>query len=297
MSDVIRVDGIRGYGYHGVLPDERATGQEFLVDVAIETDLSRAGLSDDLADTLDYAAVAATVVARIEGEPVDLIERLAQLVADDVLADPRVDAVRVRVHKPQAPVGVPFGDVSVQLRRARGVDVVVALGANLGDPGATLTAAVAQLAALRGLTVTAVSPLVESDPVGGPDQPAYLNAVLLARTTRPPETLLRDLHAVEAVHGRTREIHWGARTLDLDLIQFGRPGSEDECLRDGPGLHLPHPRAAQRAFVLAPWSRVDPQAVVRLGPRASDPVVPVADVLAGLDSGGIRPGPPWAPQW
>ena len=84
MTDVIRVDGIRGYGYHGVLADERATGQEFFVDVAIEVDLSRAGISDELADTVDYSAVAARVLARIEGEPVDLIERLAHLVADDV---------------------------------------------------------------------------------------------------------------------------------------------------------------------------------------------------------------------
>lgn len=297
MTDVIRVDGIRGYGYHGVLADERATGQEFFVDVAIEVDLSRAGISDELADTVDYSAVAARVLARIEGEPVDLIERLAHLVAGDVLADPRVEAVEVRVHKPEAPVGVPVAGVSVQVRRERGVEVVVALGANLGDPLATLTAAVAALAALPGVTVTAVSPLVESDPVGGLDQPAYLNAVLLARTTRPPEALLRDLHAVEAAHGRTREIHWGARTLDLDLIQFGRPGDDDECLREGPGLQVPHPRAAERAFVLVPWAQVDPHAMLRLGPHPSDPVVAVAQALARADARGVRPGPHWAPRW
>ncbi|MEI2733027.1 MAG: 2-amino-4-hydroxy-6-hydroxymethyldihydropteridine diphosphokinase [Dermatophilaceae bacterium] len=298
MTDVIRVDGIRGYGYHGVLADERATGQEFFVDVAIEVDLSRAGVSDELADTVDYSAVAARVLARIEGEPVDLIERLAHLVAGDVLADPRVEAVEVRVHKPR---GSGRGACRRTSRSRSGANAASRSSSRSGPTSATrlatLTAAVAALAALPGVTVTAVSPLVESDPVGGLDQPAYLNAVLLARTTRPPEALLRDLHAVEAAHGRTREIHWGARTLDLDLIQFGRPGDDDECLREGPGLQVPHPRAAERAFVLVPWAQVDPHAMLRLGPHPSDPVVAVAQALARADARGVRPGPHWAPRW
>lgn len=297
MSDLIRVDGIRGRGNHGVLAQERREGQDFVVDVAIELDLSRAGESDHLADTVDYAGVARAVLARIEGEPVDLIERLAELVAADVLADPRVGAVEVCVHKPQAPVGVAFGDVSVRVRRERGVPVVVAMGANLGDRVATLSAAVADLAAIRGVTVIAVSPLVESDPVGGPDQPAYLNAVLLARTTLAPKALLRALHAVEAAHGRTRETRWGARTLDLDLVQYGRPGSDEEHLHDGRHLQVPHPRAAQRAFVLAPWAGVDPGARLRVGPGAADAVLSVADALARTDASGVRPGPVWAPSW
>lgn len=297
MSDVIRVDGVRGRGRHGVLAHERLDGQEFVVDVAIELDLARAGASDALADTVDYAAVAAAVLARIEGEPVDLIERLAELIAGDVSADPRVRAVQVCVHKPRAPVGVPFGDVSVTIRRERAVPVVVALGANLGDRVTTLSAAVADLAAIPGVTITAVSPLVETDPVGGPDQPAYLNAVLLARTTRPPKALLRALHAVEAAHGRTRETRWSARTLDLDLVQYGRPGEDDEILHDGRHLQVPHPRAAQRAFVLAPWARIAPDAPMRVGTAASDPVLTVAQALARLDVGGVRPGPEWEPSW
>lgn len=297
MSDVIRVDGVRGRGRHGVLAHERLDGQEFVVDVAIELDLARAGVSDALADTVDYAAVASAVLARIEGEPVDLIERLAELIAGDVSADPRVRAVQVCVHKPRAPVGVPFEDVSVTIRRERAVPVVVALGANLGDRFTTLSAAVADVAAIPGVTITAVSPLVETDPVGGPDQPAYLNAVLLARTTRAPKALLRALHAVEAAHGRTRETRWAARTLDLDLVQYGRPGEDDEILHDGTHLQVPHPRATQRAFVLAPWARLAPDAPVRVGPAASDPVLNVAQALARLDGGGVRPGPPWEPSW
>lgn len=297
MSDLIRLLGVRATGFHGVLAAERRDGQDFVVDVELELDLRPSGHSDDLADTVSYADVAAAVRRRIEGPPVDLIERLATLIAGDALADPRVRAVTVTVHKPQAPVGVPFGDVQVRLRRERGTPVVVALGANLGDPAATLTAAIAAMGRVPGLRVTAASPLVESDPVGGPQgQAAYLNAVVLGGYTGAPEALLRELHAIEHAHGRTREIRWGARTVDLDLIQFGVPGTAAERCRDEPELTLPHPRAAQRAFVLVPWAAVAPDAVLRLGPRVTDPVVSVTTALAALDTSGVRPGPPWQPQ-
>ncbi len=297
MTDTIRLIGVRAKGFHGVFEHEKRDGQEFVVDVELELDLRPAGRTDALADTVSYADVAAAVVRRIEGPPVDLIERLAALVAEDAMADPRVEAVTVTVHKPQAPVGVPFGDVQVMVRRARGIPVVIALGANLGDPLATLTAAVAALGGVPDLRVTAVSPLVETDPVGGPaGQPAYLNAVVLGAYAGAPETLLSHLHAIEHGHGRSREIHWGPRTLDLDLIQFGVPGTPGERRSDTPALTLPHPRAAARAFVLRPWADVDPAAVLRTGGSVADPVVPIATLLADLDGAGVRPGPHWSPE-
>ena len=293
MSDRISLHGVRARGFHGVLPDERVQGQDFVVDVLLDVDLSRAAASDDLAHTVSYAEVAADVVALVEGEPLDLIETLAARVADAVLARPLVEAVEVTVHKPQAPVGVPFGNVAVTLRRKRCVPVVVALGANLGDVVGTLTSAVHQLAHLPGVDVCAVSPLVETDPVGGPEQPVYLNAVLLATTRLAPWTLLRSLHDIEESHGRVRETRWGARTLDLDLVQYGVPGTPAEQTSEEPDLLLPHPRAADRAFVLEPWRLVDAEAVLRVG----DDVVAVADRLEDLDREGVRPGPDWRPTW
>lgn len=296
-TDRIRLIGIRATGYHGVLAHERRDGQDFVIDVHLSVDLRRAGRSDLLADTVDYSKLAAKVHDRITGDPVDLIERLAALVAEDALADPRVAEVEVVVHKPQAPVGVPFGDVQVRVCRARGVPVVIALGANLGDPAATLTDAVQALAAVPRLRVGAVSPLLETDPVGGPEQPAYLNAVLLGNYGGGPHRLLRELHAIEHQRGRVREERWGPRTLDLDLIQFGVPGSADERVAAGRRLQLPHPRAAQRAFVLQPWAAIDPAAILRTGPSLADPVRRVADLLADLTLDGVRPGPSWAPTW
>jgi len=160
--DRIEISGVSATGYHGVFAHEKRDGQLFVVDVALTLDLRPAGRSDALSDTVNYAELAADVMRRIEGEPFDLIERLAEVIAADALARPLVQVVEVAVHKPQAPVGVPFGDVVVRVTRHRPVPVVIALGANLGDPLQTLTDVVAELPGIPGLAVTAVSPLVQS---------------------------------------------------------------------------------------------------------------------------------------
>jgi len=296
MTDRIVLQGISARGFHGVLASEKSDGQEFVVDVTLEVDLRRAGRSDLLAHTVNYAEVAADIVALISGPSFDLIETLAERIAEAALRRPLVQAVEVTVHKPQAPVGVPFGDVLVVVGRRRDVPVVIALGANLGAVQSTLEAAVRQLSAVDGLQITAVSDLFETDPVGGPEQPAYLNAVVLARTRLAAFALLTELHEIEADHGRVRETRWGARSLDLDLIQYGDPESDSDLVSDDPELMLPHPRAHERTFVLAPWSAVDPEAQLRVGQT----LVPVSELLEQADSiepAGVRPGPEWSPSW
>ena len=287
--DRIRLSGVRGRGFHGVFEHERREGQEFVVDVELAVDLAPAGASDDLGDTVNYGEIGAAVLARIEGEPHDLIERLAELVAHDALGHAAVDEVTVTVHKPQAPVGVPFGDVTVTVTRRRTpVPVVVAVGANLprGEhrPDDTARAAVEALAQHPDLTVVAVSSLHDTDPVGGPEQPTYVNAVVTARTALSPTSLMRELHGIEASFDRRREVRWGARTLDLDLVQYGDPASDTDVTSGLARLSLPHPRAHERAFVLVPWLEADPDAVLRHAGRA----VPVAELVAALDTSGVR---------
>jgi 2-amino-4-hydroxy-6-hydroxymethyldihydropteridine diphosphokinase len=172
------------------------------------------------------------------------------------------------------------GAASLDAAPGAEVEVVLALGANLGDRAATLRAAVRDLAA-AGLRVRAVSPAVETDPVGGPEQPDYLNAVVLARTAGSAREVLRAAQEVEERHGRRRGVRWGARTLDVDVIAY-----DDLVARDDE-LELPHPRAAERAFVLAPWLAADPHARLP-GPRGGA----VADLLArAADAAGVRPRP------
>lgn len=161
------------------------------------------------------------------------------------------------------------------LKRRIEQPAVVALGSNLGDREATLLAATRELAEADGVELRAVSPVHETVALRtagpDPDAPAYLNAVALIRTTLTPDALLALLHRIEAAHGRERAERWGDRTLDLDLIDFGG------LRRDSRGLTLPHPRAAERAFVLRPWLEVDPDAVLPGAGR-------VADLLAALDA-------------
>ena len=153
--------------------------------------------------------------------------------------------------------------------------VVLALGSNLGDRQDILQGAVDAIVGLPGVRVTAVSPVYETVPVGGPAQPDYLNAVVLADADRPARDLLDRLHEIEAAFDRVRLVRWGPRTLDIDVITFGRERSDD------PQLTLPHPRAHERAFVLAPWHDADPAAEL---PGHG----PVDALLAQADRAGLR---------
>ena len=230
--DTITLTGVHANGTHGVLAFEHERPQTFVVDVTLHLDLAAAGQSDDLNDTIDYGRVAKDIAAVIEGPHVDLIERLAQRIADKILADaPAVASIDVTVHKPHAPI-----------------------------VESTLRAAVREIDALPGTQVTGISPLYRTAAWGMADgTPDFLNAVVELETTMGSHELLAALQSIEANHGRIRENHWDSRPLDLDIIDFA----------------LPHPRAWQRAFVLAPWLALNPNAKL-----AGAHEGPVADLLA-----------------
>ena len=152
---------------------------------------------------------------------------------------------------------------------------VVSVGANLGDRVAALQGALDALMVTPGVTVTAVSRVYETDPVGGPEQPAYLNAVFAGETTLEPHDLLTCTQAIESDWHRTREVRWGPRTLDIDIITMGKAKLTSEALT------LPHPRAHERAFVCRPLLDVDPSA--RIGEQS------VVDLVSTLSMAGVRP--------
>jgi 2-amino-4-hydroxy-6-hydroxymethyldihydropteridine diphosphokinase len=152
---------------------------------------------------------------------------------------------------------------------------VIALGSNLGDRADILQGAVDAIGGIAGVRPVAVSEVYETVPVGGPPQPDYLNAVVVASVTIASRELLDRLHEVEAAFDRVRVVRWGPRTLDLDIITVDGEISAD------PELTLPHPRAHERGFVLAPWHDADPDAVLPGFGR-------VADLVTGVDQAGIR---------
>ncbi|WP_394940545.1 2-amino-4-hydroxy-6-hydroxymethyldihydropteridine diphosphokinase [Psychromicrobium sp. YIM B11713] len=153
------------------------------------------------------------------------------------------------------------------------VRAILALGSNLGERAGTLAGGVADLVEHPQVRLCDVSPVVQTQPVGGPEnQPAYLNMVMEVETELSPEELLAYCQAVEARHHRERIIRWGPRTLDIDIIVYG------DVQRDTPELTLPHPRAASRAFVLVPWMLMDPHAEL-----AGQPVRELAAQAEDLD--------------
>jgi 2-amino-4-hydroxy-6-hydroxymethyldihydropteridine diphosphokinase len=153
--------------------------------------------------------------------------------------------------------------------------VVLALGSNLGDRLQNLQGGVDALLETPGVAFVAVSPVYETDPVGGPAQPDYLNAVLVAETAVPARLILETALGIEKAFHRTRDVPDGPRTLDIDVIVWGDEVSDD------PALTLPHPRAHERAFVLAPWLDADPGALIPGRGR-------VADLLASVGTVGVR---------
>ncbi|MCL3778386.1 2-amino-4-hydroxy-6-hydroxymethyldihydropteridine diphosphokinase [Actinomyces sp. AC-20-1] len=216
-------------------------------------------------------------------EPTDAAEPAALAeTSDPLLPEPAAPPVNepgplgAAVPLAQPPAEAPVDPLS--LRPAAPAQVVLALGANVGKVVPTLRTAVRALSSLEGLTVTAVAPLARTTAVtipGTEPQPDYLNTVLLATTTMTPRELHEVCQDLEAAAGRVRTAPWGPRTLDIDLISFEGVTSDD------PALTLPHPRAAERAFVLVPWSTADPFA--ELDGRS---VAALAE--AAPDRGGLR---------
>ncbi|MBN2176449.1 MAG: 2-amino-4-hydroxy-6-hydroxymethyldihydropteridine diphosphokinase [Demequinaceae bacterium] len=294
--DTVVIEGIQAMAKHGVLPQEKETPQSFVVDVVVHLDTRAAARSDEIAKTVDYGEVAKEVVARLTGEPADLIETVAERIARGVLELGAALVVDVIIHKPGVDLGVPFGDVYVQIRRelkggdiwsdrrigsaagladdplspeavpppkdvlderpSRPVPVVLAIGGNLGDVEYTLARAVEDLGRLEGIGIVSVSPLVATKPVGGPPQPDFLNAVVKIETSLSARALLHICQGIEMIHGRERSVQEGPRTLDIDLITYG------DLVASSLDLVIPHPRACLRAFVLAPWAAIDPAAVL-----------------------------------
>lgn len=306
-GDAITLTGLTVYGYHGVFDFERREGQNFIVDVTLHTDTRAAAASDALIDTADYGTLAEDIAAIIAGEPLNLIETLAERIAEHCLTV--AARATVTVHKPAAPVPVAFDDVSVTITRpapeapagwlpdtapevpgagaeTSGLQAVLGLGANLGQPLEALRAALSALDAHPDISVDAASTAFATKPVGGIDQPDFTNAVAIVTTELSPLQLLGVCQGIELAHGRTREIRWGPRTLDIDLIRCSRPGALDDAAAEitceTGQLVLPHPRAAERAFVLAPWAQLRHAATV----TTASGTVPITTALTRADDGG-----------
>ena len=254
--DHIYVNGLRLMALVGVLPHERESLQPVQVDLELEVDLSEAGLTDNLMDSADYGAITAAVAETVRLSTDLLLERLAARIAERVLQFDHVEVADVRLTKLRPPIPEDIDSSAVRIVRTR-VDMrvparhraIIALGSNLGDRAAYLRFGLERLS-----NVVAQSQVFETDPVGGPEnQGPYLNMAAVVDTDLDPFALLRRLLQIEAEAQRVRKVRWGPRTLDLDLLFY------DDYAIESEELTVPHPRFAERRFVLEPLSEIAPE--------------------------------------
>lgn len=253
--DKIFIDGLELFAHHGVLSEENALGQKFIVSAALYLDTRSAGKSDCLEKSVNYAEVCALIQQVMTENTYKLIETAAEKIAESILLSYNmVQRVTIRLEKPWAPVAVNINTVGVEIERGRHT-AYISLGSNMGDKRAHLESAVSQLDENPLCSVEQVSDFIVTEPVGGVEQDNFLNGCVKISTLLPPRELLDFLHEIEKKHHRERKIHWGPRTLDLDIILY------DSLVLSSSDLVIPHPEAHKREFVLAPLCQIAPHAI------------------------------------
>lgn len=250
--DEIIIKGLKLYGYHGVYNNEKKRGQFFEINVTLYLDTSNAGMGDNLDDTVNYAEACDFLAAEFEKNYVNLIETVANRLAKALLLKyPIVDSVDVEVCKPEAPIEESFDNVSVKIHRGRHT-AIISVGSNMGDSKDTIEKAKETLLSSDDIFMKKEAKLISTKPYGLTNQPDFVNGMWVLETFLSPENLLKRLNEVEAQYGRERLVHWGPRTIDMDIIYY-----DDEIINKEK-LTIPHKDMANREFVLKPLMEVAP---------------------------------------
>ena len=252
VYDKISIKGLEIFANHGVFPEENKLGQKFVINVALYVDTRSAGLTDDLEQSVNYGTVCHQINDFLTANTYKLIERCAEELATHLLvSNPLVQEIDVEIEKPGAPIGLPLETVSVKIHRAWH-DVALALGSNMGDTKKYLDDAVQKIDKLMNTKVIKVADYIKTKPYGGVEQDDFLNSAMLIRTLFTPNELLNELHKIENEAGRVRTIHWGPRTLDLDILLY------DDLVMETNDLTIPHIELHLRDFVLKPLAQIAP---------------------------------------
>lgn len=250
--DSIQIRDLELYCHHGVFKEENVLGQKFLVTLILYMDTRPAGETDELKQSINYAEVAHFVKDQMEQKSFRLIEAAAEQLAQQILFHfPRIQRVSVEIKKPWAPILLPLDTVSVCIERGW-TTVYLSLGSNMGDREQYIKNAVNALRDEPSIRHVRVSDLIETEPYGYTDQPPFLNAAVELQTLEDPERLLGICQKIEEEGKRERTIHWGPRTIDLDILLFGTEVVQTERLT------IPHREMHKRRFVLEPLAQLAP---------------------------------------
>ncbi|MBC2851420.1 2-amino-4-hydroxy-6-hydroxymethyldihydropteridine diphosphokinase [Cetobacterium sp. 8H] len=253
--DKIYIKNLEFIGNHGVFPEEKFLQQKFSISLEMETSTRKAGLGDDLNYSTHYGFVSDDVERIFFSKSFDLIEALAESIAQEILTKySLIQKVKVLVKKPWAPIKKHFDYVAVEANRSRN-KAYLSIGTNIGDLKNNLNDAIERINNLDFTKVTKISSFLETEPFGDIEQNNFLNACLELETLSTPEELLQSLLQIERDMGRVREIKWGPRLIDLDILLFNSDVVEED------NLAIPHPWMCERAFVLDPLSEIAPNVV------------------------------------
>lgn len=250
--DEIRIENLEVYAGHGVFEEENRTGQPFFVNAVLYTDTRAAGHIDDLTLSTHYGEVCRLIDRFFKEHTFKLIETAAEKTAEKILLQfPLIHSLDFEVRKPDAPIGLPFGSVSVKINRGW-KKAYIGIGSNLGDKKKYMEDAFSSLKADMKIRKVKTSKWITTKPYGGVPQDEFLNGAIGLETIYTPLELLHLLQKLEKKAGRERKIHWGPRTLDLDVLFY------EDYISDSEELMVPHPDMQNREFVLKPLDELCP---------------------------------------
>lgn len=253
--DKIYINNLEFIGFHGVFPEEKKLGQKFLVSLELIVDTREAGKTGDLTKSVHYGLVAQDVERVFLEKSIDLIETCAENIAEMVLKKYElVKEVKVTVKKPWAPLQMHFENVAVEISR-KWHKVYLSLGSNIGDKRENLLEAIKRVGELENTEVVKSSTILETEPFGYIEQDNFLNACLEVKTLLTPQEFLSSILKIELDMGRVREIKWGPRVIDIDILFY-----DNEIIQED-NLAVPHPWICEREFVLEPLSEIAPNYV------------------------------------
>lgn len=246
MSDHILIKDLECFAYHGVLEAEKQLGQKFLVSLDLQVDTRRAGQTDSLDESINYASVCQDVMSFMKEHRFALIEAVAEKLAEHLLlCYALLGGIQIEIKKPWAPVMLPLDTVAVRIER-KWHKVYLGIGSNMGDKEQHIRDAIAVFSGHSKCRNVEVSSLYTTKPYGVTEQDDFVNGVFSVETLLLPEEILMLIQEIETMQNRVRTMHWGPRTIDVDILFY------DDAVIGTKELMIPHPEIAKRDFVLIP---------------------------------------------
>lgn len=253
--DKIFIKDFEIFAKHGVFNEEKNLGQKFILSIELGMDLRKAGVTGDLNETVNYGELCLKIEKEFTREKYDLIETAAEKMAEFILLEyKRVKSVKLLLKKPWAPIGRHVEYAAVEIERAWHT-VYVGMGSNMGDKEKNLKDAIKLIEDSSKSKVTKISKFYTTEPVGYLEQDDFLNCAIEVKTILPPEEFMTALLKFEKILKRERIIHWGPRTIDLDILMY------DDLVTSEEDYIIPHPRMSERLFVIEPLCDIAPYLV------------------------------------